>query len=64
MSTVAVAKVRRSTAMHSRQNGKAVSKPSLYDALKAFDGRATDLPNDLAAQHDHYLYGTPKRAAR
>ena len=23
----------------------------------ALDG----LPNDLAAQHDHYLYGTPKR---
>lgn len=21
-----------------------------------------DLPTDLAAQHDHYLYGTPKRA--
>jgi bifunctional DNA-binding transcriptional regulator/antitoxin component of YhaV-PrlF toxin-antitoxin module len=20
-----------------------------------------DLPDDLAAQHDHYLYGTPKR---
>jgi hypothetical protein len=20
-----------------------------------------DLPSDLAAQHDHYLYGTPKR---
>jgi bifunctional DNA-binding transcriptional regulator/antitoxin component of YhaV-PrlF toxin-antitoxin module len=20
-----------------------------------------ELPNDLAAQHDHYLYGTPKR---
>ncbi len=20
-----------------------------------------DLPTDLAAQHDHYLYGTPKR---
>ena len=20
-----------------------------------------DLPRDLAAQHDHYLYGTPKR---
>jgi hypothetical protein len=20
-----------------------------------------DLPEDLAAQHDHYLYGTPKR---
>lgn len=23
--------------------------------------RALDLPSDLAAQHDHYLYGTPKR---
>jgi len=23
--------------------------------------RAMDLPSDLAAQHDHYLYGTPKR---
>jgi predicted DNA-binding antitoxin AbrB/MazE fold protein len=23
--------------------------------------RALDLPTDLAAQHDHYLYGTPKR---
>jgi hypothetical protein len=23
--------------------------------------RALDLPPDLAAQHDHYLYGTPKR---
>jgi len=22
---------------------------------------ADDLPADLAAQHDHYLYGTPKR---
>jgi predicted DNA-binding antitoxin AbrB/MazE fold protein len=23
--------------------------------------RALELPPDLAAQHDHYLYGTPKR---
>ena len=23
--------------------------------------RAMDLPSDLAAQHDHYLYRTPKR---
>jgi hypothetical protein len=21
-----------------------------------------DLPSDLSAQHDHYLYGTPKRS--
>lgn len=24
-------------------------------------GALDSLPNDLAAQHDHYLYGTPKR---
>ena len=24
-------------------------------------GRATDLPADLAAEHDHYLHGTAKR---
>lgn len=24
-------------------------------------GTLDSLPNDLAAQHDHYLYGTPKR---
>ena len=26
-----------------------------------FRGAITDAPADLAAQHDHYLYGTPKR---
>ncbi len=24
-------------------------------------GKAQGLPEDLAAQHDHYLHGTPKR---
>lgn len=24
-------------------------------------GTLADLPEDAAAQHDHYLYGTPKR---
>jgi hypothetical protein len=24
-------------------------------------GKAEGLPEDLADQHDHYLYGTPKR---
>ena len=24
-------------------------------------GKVEDLPADLAAQHDHYLYGMPKR---
>jgi hypothetical protein len=35
--------------------------PSLYDRLKPFVGAAKGLPADLATQHDHYLYGTPKR---
>ena len=26
-----------------------------------FKGAVTDLPADLAAQHDHYRLGTPKR---
>lgn len=35
--------------------------PSLLDSLGAIVGAIDDLPADLAAQHDHYLYGTPKR---
>lgn len=35
--------------------------PTLYERYKSFIGIAEGLPSDLAAQHDHYLYGTPKR---
>jgi hypothetical protein len=33
------------------------------DALQWLAENAVDdeLPSDLSAQHDHYLYGTPKR---
>lgn len=41
------------------------------EAVEAADGRFADLlrfavdlpgaPSDLAGQHDHYLYGTPKK---
>jgi len=34
---------------------------SLCERLKPFVGAAKGLPADFAAQHDHYLYGTPKR---
>jgi hypothetical protein len=40
----------------------AVEPPSLYERLKPFVGAAKGLPADFAAQHDHYLYGTPKRS--
>jgi hypothetical protein len=35
-------------------------KPAGAWMLK-YAGIADDLPPDAAAQHDHYLYGTPKR---
>ena len=30
-------------------------------ALLEIAGTAADLPADLSVNHDHYLYGTPKR---
>jgi hypothetical protein len=35
---------------------------SLYDRLKSFAGILDDLPDDAALNHDHYLYGTPKKS--
>ena len=31
--------------------------PTLFDALKDFDGMATDLPADLATNLNHYVHG-------
>lgn len=39
-----------------------VPEPTLYDSLKEFIGAATGLPEDFAAEHDHYIHGTPKRS--
>ena len=33
----------------------------LGEMLLKHAGKAQGLPEDLAAQHDHYLYGTPKK---
>jgi hypothetical protein len=33
----------------------------LGEKLLRHAGKAQGLPEDAAAQHDHYLYGTPKR---
>ena len=35
---------------------------SLYESLKPFIGCINTGLGDLADNHDHYLYGTPKRA--
>ena len=35
--------------------------PTLSERYAAFIGKATDLPPDASLNHDHYLYGCPKR---
>lgn len=37
------------------------SMRTLAERFAGIVGTATDLPEDLAAQHDHYIHGTPKR---
>ncbi|MEI8376659.1 MAG: hypothetical protein WCJ35_27910 [Planctomycetota bacterium] len=32
-----------------------------FAELLELDADISDAPSDLASQHDHYLYGTPKR---
>ncbi|MBL9187375.1 MAG: hypothetical protein JNK23_07860 [Opitutaceae bacterium] len=64
MKSAVATKSSRSPAKLRRAAAKANARPTLFDRLKAFDGRADDLPTDLALQHDHYLYGVPKRPAR
>ncbi|MDP6111974.1 MAG: hypothetical protein QGG53_08900 [Planctomycetota bacterium] len=39
----------------------AESGTSPFKDLLEFEADLPDAPPDLAAQHDHYLYGTPKR---
>ena len=36
------------------------AQPTLTFLLK-YAGCMPDLPSDFAAQHDHYIHGTPKR---
>ncbi|MBM4086066.1 MAG: hypothetical protein FJ272_14875 [Planctomycetes bacterium] len=36
-------------------------RPTLAERFKDFIGVCKGLPADLAENHDHYLYGTPKR---
>lgn len=40
-----------------------VKQEDAWDVLDAFTG-SIDVPEDWSAEHDHYLYGTPKRHAQ
>lgn len=48
---------------HDSRPAQTVKKsiPSLYERLKPIIGKARGLPADFAENHDHYLYGVPKR---
>jgi hypothetical protein len=41
------------------ENGEA--QPTIWDKLLKLAGTVEGLPPDMAENHDHYLYGTPKR---
>ncbi len=56
------AKVRVELVPAQEQQANAEAKPrTLYDRYKSIIGAAQGLPADFAAQHDHYIHGTPKR---
>ena len=37
------------------------NESTLFDRLRDVIGKATGLPVVFAAQHDHYIHGTPRR---
>ena len=45
----------------SGRSGKARKPLSLAERLGPVVGMAENLPEDLAQNHDHYLYGLPKK---
>lgn len=52
--------------LSSSPKGKKASKktapsPEIWSKLRSLAGSVTG-PEDLAAEHDHYLYGTPKKS--
>ena len=44
-----------------RDENVAVEGPTLAEQFADVIGTVPDLPSDMAAQHDHYLHGAPKR---
>jgi len=36
-------------------------QPTIWEKLLSIAGTVQGLPADMAENHDHYLYGTPKR---
>ena len=54
------AQKRKTTAKHRKPKEKIRPRP-LSERLANVIGKATGLPPDASINHDHYLYGTPKK---
>ena len=48
-------------AEESTSSGSDDSQPTLAEQLRDYLTHAIDLPEDAALNHDHYLYGAPKK---
>lgn len=42
-------------------DGPRNGSPCLSEVLLSFAGQVHGLPDDMSENHDHYLYGVPKR---
>jgi len=47
--------------IETRRPDEPPTRESALAWLVANAGESTDIPSDLSHQHDHYLYGVPKR---
>ena len=50
-----------STSKNTCPESESTAPPSLTQLLSRFAGKARALPEDAAENHDHYLYGLPKK---
>lgn len=44
-----------------RTEGEDAAPQSFFETIQDLVGSVDGLPEDFAAEHDHYLHGTPKR---
>jgi len=50
----------RAMSLKSAPDGAEPLQPTLAEQFADVIGTVPDLPDDMAAQHDHYVHGTPK----
>ncbi len=46
------------------EEGTMPAEGTFFDTIRDLVGSVDGLPEDFAAEHDHYIHGTPKRGAR